>query len=61
MSLSADSCWECWPTSGSDTNGGAFVIGSTGVNYSAQAAAQVTYTDLVIDGTTNTKATSALN
>lgn len=32
-----------------------------GLNYSLQAASQVSYTDLVIDATTNTKATSAAN
>ncbi len=33
--------------------------GTWAVDYSQQAAAQVTYTDLVIDGTANTKVTSA--
>lgn len=35
--------------------------GSWSIDYSRQTAAQITYTDLVIDATTNTKATSAGN
>ena len=44
---------------GDDTNGGGFAVGSGGIDFSQQNAAQVTYTDLVIDGTTNTNCTSA--
>jgi hypothetical protein len=48
-------------TTGSDSNGGAFdpVSGTPGTDYSQQDSPQVVYTDLVIDGTTNTKCTSA--
>lgn len=48
-------------TSGSDSNGGGFdpTAGVPGTDYSQQNSPQVTYTDLVIDGTTNTKCTSA--
>jgi len=44
---------------GSADNGGGFLNGGTGTDYSQQDAAQVTYTDLVIDATTNTDVTSA--
>ena len=46
-------------TTGSDANGGGFQVGATGTDYSQQDAAQQAYTDLVIDGATNTKITSA--
>lgn len=47
-------------TTGSDANGGAFdaTSGVPGTDYSQQDAAQVAYTDLVIDPTTNTNCTS---
>ncbi len=50
-------------TTGSDSNGGGFdaVSGTPGTDYSQQDSPQITYTDLVIDGTTNTKCTSAGN
>jgi len=44
---------------GDATNGGGFLNGGTGTDYSQQDAAQVTYTDLVIDAATNTDVTSA--
>lgn len=51
---------EVRPSVGSDTlASGCFVVGSTGTDYSQQNAAQYTGTDLVIDGATNTKVTSA--
>jgi hypothetical protein len=48
-------------TGGSDSNGGGFdsSVSSPGTDYSQQASAQVTYTDLVIDATNNAKLTSA--
>lgn len=58
MALSANQVWEV-RTTGSDLNGGGFKAGASGTDYSQQNAAQVTYTDLVIDATTNTKLTSA--
>lgn len=50
-------------TTGSDANGGGFdpVSGTPGTDYSQQDAAQIAYTDLVIDGATNTNCTSAGN
>ncbi len=61
MALVTQTVWEVRPTAGSDTNGGGFVCGASGTDYSKQNSAQITYTDLVIDGTTNTKCTSAGN
>ncbi len=49
--------WEV-RTTGSDSNGGGFDIATAGTDYSQQDSSQVTYTDMVIDGTTNTKFTS---
>jgi hypothetical protein len=63
MSIAAATVWEV-RTDGSDTlNGGGFnpAQASAGTDYSQQASAQVTYTDLVIDGALNTKVTSAAN
>lgn len=47
-------------TTGSDSNGGGFdaTSGTPGTDYSLQDAAQVAYTDLVIDAVTNTNCTS---
>ncbi len=61
MAFPAATAWEVRPTAGSDTNGGGFVTGSSGTDYSLQNAAQIAYTDMVIDGATNTKFTSAGN
>lgn len=58
MALSGNTVWEC-RTSGSDTNGGGFVTGSGGTDYSQQAAAQYSAADLTVDATVNTKVTSA--
>ncbi len=60
MAFSAGVVWEV-RTTGSDSNGGGFLAGATGTDYSQQTSPQVSYTDLVIDGTTNTKCTSAGN
>ncbi len=46
-------------TTGVDTNGGGFVAGATGTDFSQQDAAQSSGTDLVVDATLNTKVTSA--
>jgi hypothetical protein len=48
-------------TTGSDSNGGGFdpVSGVPGTDFSQQDAAQIAFTDLVIDAATNTKCTSA--
>lgn len=57
MSLSANTVWEVRPT-GSDNNGGGFVTGSGGTDYSQQNAAQLALTDLASNslGTTITSA-----
>lgn len=55
--------WEVRSATGSNTNGGGFdpVSGSPGTDYSQQTSPQIAFTDLVIDGTTNTKITSVAN
>lgn len=58
MAFSATTIWEC-RSAGSDNNGGGFDIAASGTDRSQQDAAYITFTDLVIDGTTNTKCTSA--
>ncbi len=61
MSLSADIIWEYRPTLGNNNNGGGFKENATGTDYSQQSAAQVSYTDIVIDAVDPTKITSAAN
>src|SRR5260370_4868451 len=63
MAFAGSVAWEVRPTAGSDSNGGGFDATSAtpGTDSSQQNAAQIAYTDLVIDGTTNTKCTSAAN
>lgn len=58
MAFATDTEWRV-RSGGASSNGGGFDVGSAGTNYANQAAAQVTYTDLVIDAVTNTKITSA--
>jgi uncharacterized protein (TIGR02217 family) len=60
MAYDRDTEWRV-RSDGSDSNGGGFNLAAAGTNYANQAAAQVAFTDLVIDAVTNTKATSALN
>ncbi len=59
MALSASTVWEV-RTTGSDLNGGGFVTGSGGTDYSQQDAAQLSKTDLAAaqNSTTVTSATS---
>lgn len=53
MALSASTVWEV-RTAGSDSNGGGFVTGAAGTDYSQQDAAQYTFADLAsTNGTTN--------
>jgi len=59
MAISAATFWEVRATAGSDTNGGGFVAGASGTDYSQQNAAQYSATDLAVDATTNTKVTSS--
>jgi len=60
MAFAASVIWEARSTGASD-NGGGFdpTSGVPGTDYSVQDAAQVTYTDIVIDAVTNTNCTSA--
>lgn len=52
--LPAATTWEIRPTNGSNNNGGGFVTGSTGTDFSQQNAAQYTFSDLAsANGTTN--------
>lgn len=62
MSLSASVVWEVRPSSGSSSNGGGFdnSVSSPGTDYSQQNAAQITYSDLVIQAT-NTQLKSSAN
>lgn len=60
MALSANTIWEVRLTNGSDTNGGGWVAGSTGTDWSQQASPQYSVTDAVGNGTTTiTSATAA--
>ncbi len=52
--------FETRPTNGSDNNGGCYVTGSTGTDFSQQNSPQNAFTDLII-GATTTQATSVLN
>ncbi len=57
MALSASTIWEVRPTVGSDTNGGAFVAGGSGTDYSQQSSTNtsgvnISTTDGVGNGTT---------
>jgi len=60
MAFPANMVWEV-RNGGSSSNGGGYTPTGGGTDYSLQTAAQVSYTDLVIDGTDNTKCTSAGN
>jgi hypothetical protein len=60
MAFTATTEWDV-RTTGNDANGGGFDVASSGTDYSQQDAAQVSFTDLVIDAVTNTKCTSAAN
>jgi hypothetical protein len=60
FALPTATTWETRPTNGLDTNGGAFVAGATGTDFSQQNSPQVTFTDLII-GATTTQLTSVLN
>ena len=49
--------FEVRPTNGNDNNGGCYVAGATGTDFSQQNSAQKAFTDLVV-GATTTQATS---
>ncbi len=60
MALSSETQFEVRGVTGSDTNGGGYVAGSTGTDFSLQAAAQIAVVDAVANGTTTiTSATAA--
>lgn len=64
MAFLAPVVWEVRTTAtAGDVNGGGFdsVSGVPGTDFSQQDAAQITYTDLIINAVTNTQCTSALN
>jgi hypothetical protein len=58
MAISSVTQWEV-RTTGSDSNGGGFVAGASGTDYSQQDSAQFSGTNLVVDASVNTKVTSA--
>lgn len=57
MALSANTVWELRSATGSDNNGGGFVAGSGGTDYSQQDSPQLSVTDAACTG--NTTVTSA--
>jgi hypothetical protein len=59
MALSTATVWEVRPTVGADTNGGGFVAGASGTDFSQQNTAQYSFTDLAVDSVTNTIVSSA--
>jgi hypothetical protein len=58
VALSASTIWEV-RTTGDDTNGGGFVSGASGTDWSQQAAAQYSVTDAVTNGTTTITSATA--
>lgn len=58
MALSANTVWEV-RTGGADTNGGGFVTGASGTDWSQQDAAQYSVTDGVTAGTTTITSATA--
>lgn len=60
MAISTSTVWDVRPATGSDTNGGGFVTGASGTDWSQQASPQYSVTDGVAVGTTTvTSATAA--
>jgi hypothetical protein len=57
--LPSGTVWEVRPTVGSNTNGGGFVTGSSGTDWSQQNAAQYALTNGVTNGTTTVATVSA--
>jgi hypothetical protein len=58
MSISISTVWEI-RQNGSDTNGGGYVSGGSGTDYSQQAAAQIAVTNAVTNGTTTITSATA--
>ena len=50
MALSASTVWEVRPATGSDNNGGGFVTGASGTDYSQQGTAQYALTAIASAG-----------
>lgn len=59
MALPANSTWEIRTATGAPTNGGGWVPGSSGTDYSQQASPQYSLTNGVANGTTTIATTSA--
>src|ERR1041385_4429179 len=64
MSISALTVWEVRPTNGANTNGGGFVSGAAGTDYSQQNAKNtvgnnISTTDAVANGTTTITSATA--
>lgn len=64
MALSNSTVWELRPGSGNDTNGGGFVTGATGTDYSQQnskntVGSDISTTDAVANGTTTITSATA--
>jgi hypothetical protein len=59
MSLSASTVWEVRPSAGSDTNGGGFVTGASGTDWTQQNAAKYALTNGTTAGTTTVLTSSA--
>lgn len=59
MALQANTFWEVRPTAGNDTNGGGFVPGSSGTDWSQQNSPQYALSNGVTNGTTTIGTTSA--
>ena len=59
MAFSASTVFEVQGGVGSDTNGGGYVTGSSGTDYSQQASAQIATTDAVAAGTTTITSVTA--
>ncbi len=58
MAFTATTGWDV-RTGGSDANGGGFDAAATGTDRSVADSPFIAFTDLVIDGPTNTKCTSS--
>ena len=59
MAISANTAWEVRPTNGNDANGGGFVAGATGTDWSQQNFPQYSVNDGVANGTTTITSASA--
>ena len=60
MALAASTVWEVRPTAGADTNGGGFVPGSSGTDWTQQNGTQYALTNGTTNGTTTVATASAV-